>query len=104
MTGPRGRRRISFAGTSGGRMAGMRALLVTLCLCAASLFGGLANAASVGNLAIHSTVSGEGRTIIFVHGWTCDETSWSEQVREFMRDYRAVTLDLPGHGKSEAPD
>lgn len=81
----------------------MKALIVILFLCTASLFAASANAASVRDLAIHSTVAGEGRTIIFVHGWTCDETSWSEQVPEFMQDYRVVTLDLPGHGKSEAP-
>jgi pimeloyl-ACP methyl ester carboxylesterase len=61
-------------------------------------------AASVGDLEIHSTVQGEGpRTIIFVHGWTCDESSWAGQVPAFDDDYRVVTLDLPGHGQSEAP-
>ena len=41
--------------------------------------------------------------MIFVHGWTCDESSWAGQVPAFDDDYRVVTLDLPGHGKSEAP-
>src|SRR5688572_11591500 len=63
-----------------------------------------AAAASVGDLEIHSTVEGTGpKTVIFVHGWTCDESSWSGQVPAFDDDYRVVTLDLPGHGKSEAP-
>lgn len=60
-------------------------------------------AASVKDLPLHSTVQGSGATIIFVHGWTCDESSWSRQIAEFARDYRVVTLDLPGHGRSAAP-
>lgn len=64
-----------------------------------------AAAASVGDLAIHSEVQGTGpRTIVFVHGWTCDESSWDGQVSAFAADYRVVTLDLPGHGRSEAPE
>ena len=61
-------------------------------------------AASVDGVPIHSTVRGSGpKTIVFVHGWTCDESSWREQVPFFENNYRVITLDLPGHGKSGAP-
>ncbi|MBV8730840.1 MAG: alpha/beta hydrolase, partial [Acidobacteriia bacterium] len=40
---------------------------------------------------------------VFVHGWTCDESSWREQVPYFEKNYRVITLDLPGHGKSGSP-
>lgn len=61
-------------------------------------------AASVDGVPIHSTVRGTGpRTIVFVHGWTCDESSWREQVPFFEKNYRVITLDLPGHGKSGSP-
>jgi len=64
----------------------------------------LAPAASVDGIDIHWTSHGTGsRAVIFVHGWTCDETSWQGQVPAFSRQYRVVTLDLPGHGKSKAP-
>jgi pimeloyl-ACP methyl ester carboxylesterase len=53
---------------------------------------------------IHSTVTGQGEpTVILVHGWTCNEEVWSEQVPALAQHYRVVTLDLPGHGKSDAP-
>ncbi|HEY6814757.1 MAG TPA: alpha/beta hydrolase, partial [Croceibacterium sp.] len=68
-----------------------------------ALLAAPASAASVDDLAIRSTVQGSGRTIIFIHGWTCDETSWAAQVAAFDDDYRVVTLDLPGHGKSDSP-
>src|SRR5690606_5095818 len=60
-------------------------------------------AASVNGLDIHSTSVGSGPTIVFVHGWTCDESSWREQVPAFDDDYRVITLDLPGHGRSDSP-
>lgn len=63
-----------------------------------------ASAASVDGIPIHSTVRGSGsKTIVFVHGWTCDESSWSQQVPFFDKNYRVITLDLPGHGKSGSP-
>jgi pimeloyl-ACP methyl ester carboxylesterase len=82
----------------------MKRLKLAFALCAAMLLGSQAMAASVDGLAIHSTVKGDGPTIIFVHGWTCDESSWESQVDAFAQDYRVVTLDLPGHGQSDVPE
>lgn len=61
------------------------------------------SAASVDGLSIHSSSVGAGPVIVFVHGWTCDESSWMHQVPAFEQDYRVITLDLPGHGRSDAP-
>jgi len=62
------------------------------------------SAATVDGLAIHSTTTGAGpATVIFVHGWTCDSSSWAAQVPAFAKKYRVVTLDLPGHGRSASP-
>ncbi|HEY1242413.1 MAG TPA: alpha/beta hydrolase [Bryobacteraceae bacterium] len=64
----------------------------------------LASAASVDGIPIHSTIRGSGpKTVVFVHGWTCDESSWQNQVPFFEKSYRVITLDLPGHGKSGSP-
>jgi sigma-B regulation protein RsbQ len=60
-------------------------------------------AASVDGAEIHSITAGSGPTIIFVHGWTCDTSSWREQMPAFDDDYRVIALDLPGHGLSESP-
>src|ERR1700733_15814969 len=62
------------------------------------------SAANVDGLNLHSTTTGKGsKTVILVHGYTCDETTWESQVPALAKDYRVVTLDLPGHGKSSAP-
>jgi sigma-B regulation protein RsbQ len=61
------------------------------------------SAASVDGLKIHYTSTGSGaRTVFLIHGYTCDETSWSEQA-PITKQYRVVTVDLPGHGKSDVP-
>jgi pimeloyl-ACP methyl ester carboxylesterase len=61
-------------------------------------------AASIDGVKIHSTASGKGpRTVIFVHGWTCDSTSWNGQVPALSKTYRVVTVDLPGHGQTGQP-
>jgi pimeloyl-ACP methyl ester carboxylesterase len=61
-------------------------------------------AATVDGLQIHSSIQGKGpKTVILVHGWTCDETSWDSQVPALAKSYRVITIDLPGHGKSGSP-
>jgi pimeloyl-ACP methyl ester carboxylesterase len=73
-------------------------------LCSLLWLAPLAAAATVDGLTIHSTVTGNGPTTVFlVHGYSCDETSWTEQVPVLAKTYRVVTLDLPGHGKSDVP-
>ena len=61
------------------------------------------SAASVDGLGIHAASVGSGPTLVFVHGWTCDSSSWDGQVPAFSGDYRVITLDLPGHGRSDSP-
>ena len=77
-------------------------LLANLLL-AASLTLAL-SAASVDGIKIHSSTAGKGpKTVILVHGWTCDETTWNSQVPELSKEFRVLTLDLPGHGRSGSP-
>ncbi len=62
------------------------------------------SAATVDGIKIHSSTAGKGpKTVILVHGWTCDETTWNAQVPELSKEYRVITLDLPGHGQTGSP-
>lgn len=60
-------------------------------------------AAPVDGVDIRSESAGTGPAIVLVHGWTCDTSSWREQLPVFDDDYHAIALDLPGHGQSEPP-
>ena len=63
-----------------------------------------AKAAIVDGANVHWTSQGSGpQTVILVHGWTCDESSWQGQVPVLAKAFRVITLDLPGHGKSGMP-
>ena len=45
-------------------------------LLATTIACGLLSAASVDGIKIHSSTAGKGpKTVILVHGWTCDESS-----------------------------
>jgi len=39
-------------------------------------------------------------TIVFIHGFCCDQSYWDAQVPHFARHYKVVTIDLAGHGES----
>lgn len=68
------------------------------------IFAPLVHPSSGDRINIYYTVAGVGEpTILFVHGWSCDHTFWNSQTAYFSKNYRVVTLDLPGHGKSSAP-
>ncbi|MEO8404399.1 MAG: alpha/beta hydrolase, partial [Chitinophagaceae bacterium] len=50
---------------------------------------------------INYQVTGSGNTtLLFLHGSYNDQTYWKNQVNFFSPDYRVVSFDLPGHGKS----
>jgi sigma-B regulation protein RsbQ len=80
-----------------------RISLVTVALLAWVTVASPALAAAVDGATIHWTSKGSGPAVIFVHGWTCDETSWDYQVPALVKQYRVITLDLPGHGRSNLP-
>jgi pimeloyl-ACP methyl ester carboxylesterase len=73
-------------------------------LAALVLYTSAASAATVDGINIHSASAGSGSTtLVLVHGWTCDMSSWASQVPALAKKYRVLTLDLPGHGQSGSP-
>lgn len=50
---------------------------------------------------IHYSVAGKGEpALVFIHCWGCRGSFWENQVAEFSKTNRVVTIDLPGHGES----
>jgi len=89
-------------------------LFLSICICALALschhetvrtqsFAAVVNdsVASADGVTIHYDVRGSGDVaLVFVHCWCCDRTYWKGQADHFAGQYRVVTLDLAGHGKS----
>jgi pimeloyl-ACP methyl ester carboxylesterase len=75
-------------------------LLLTFAIPSAQASKDAVVAASDG-VPIHYSVQGTGEpSLVLVHCWSCDRNLWENQVAEFAKKHRVVTIDLPGHGKS----
>jgi len=48
----------------------------------------------------HFHSQGQGQAVLFIHGWSFDESVWFKQIDSFISRYRVITLDLPGHGQT----
>ena len=46
-------------------------------------------------------ISGEGKPLIFVHGWGASKNFWKNQEEFFSKEYKTILVDLRGHGESE---
>ena len=76
-------------------------LLLTLTIPVAQSQQNTAVVNAADGVPINYSVQGKGDTaLVFVHCWGCDRTYWDSQVAEFSKNYRVVTIDLPGHGQS----
>ena len=42
--------------------------------------------------------------MLFVHGWCCNLTHFAPQVEHFAPHHRCFSVDLRGHGRSDAPE
>lgn len=40
--------------------------------------------------------------IVLIHGWSCDSNYWREQIPGLAKRYTVVTVDLAGHGGTDA--
>lgn len=57
----------------------------------------------VNNIEMYYEISGNGAPLLFIHGLGSSSKDWEEQVPAFSKNYRVITVDLRGHGRSEAP-
>lgn len=54
------------------------------------------------NIKIHYTVSGEGKTILLLHGFLETSSMWKDLEPEFARTHQVVCIDLLGHGETDS--
>ena len=48
-------------------------------------------------------VTGQGKPIVFIHGWSACHEHFQKQIDEFSKHYQVITYDLRGHGLSGIP-
>ncbi|HWE46482.1 MAG TPA: alpha/beta hydrolase [Caulobacteraceae bacterium] len=60
----------------------------------------------LGGLHVHYRDQGnpKGPTVVLVHGFFVNVDTWKPWTKRLGNDYRIITLDLPGHGLTRAPD
>ncbi len=49
---------------------------------------------------LHFVDEGKGTPMVLLHGWGFDHTCWRPLVDRLATQYRVITVDLPGHGRS----
>ena len=50
------------------------------------------------------TRRGTGPAVIFLHGWMCNRSFWTDQIAALSSKYTCIAVDLPGHGESDVPE
>ncbi len=58
----------------------------------------------VNDLAVEYRDEGFGKTILFLHGWGSNFSTFDGLINTLENKYRVVRVDLPGFGKTEAPE
>ena len=59
--------------------------------------------AKINNIALAFNDQGTGLPIIFLHAFPLNRTMWAEQEAALSSQFRVITIDLRGHGESDAP-
>ncbi len=57
----------------------------------------------VDDVELYCEMAGAGEPVLFIHGLGSCTADWGPQVEYFARDYRVITFDLRGHGRSSRP-
>lgn len=78
-----------------------KSFLILCILFICSAYAACETAISKDGVPIEYSVYGQGDSaLVFIHGWSCDQSVWKNQIPYFEKKYKVVTLDLAGHGKS----
>ena len=59
--------------------------------------------ATINGLEIAYSDEGSGTPVVFIHGFPLNRSMWNDQVAGLSGSVRCITIDLRGHGESQAP-
>ena len=52
------------------------------------------------NSTVFYSISGQGKTVVLIHGFGEDGNIWNETVKKLKNNFRVIVPDIPGSGKS----
>lgn len=52
-------------------------------------------------ITLHASTSGQGPTLVLLHGWGLHSAVWDRVLPKLEEVYRVIRIDLPGHGLSD---
>ena len=62
----------------------------------------------MGHLTLHTEVAGRESpatlSVVLLHGFTNHNGAWQQIAEDLQQEFRVILIDLPGHGRSPAPD
>jgi 2-succinyl-6-hydroxy-2,4-cyclohexadiene-1-carboxylate synthase len=59
--------------------------------------------ARVNDISLHIELSGAGRPLLLLHGFTGSAATWAPHITRLAPHMRTIAVDLIGHGRSDAP-
>lgn len=59
--------------------------------------------ATLDNTKLYYEVRGEGRPVIFIHGWSCSTETFAPIIENLKGKYKCISYDHRGHGASSLP-
>jgi pimeloyl-ACP methyl ester carboxylesterase len=65
--------------------------------------GELTVQAHINGITLAFTDQGTGHPLVFLHAFPLNRTMWVEQEEALSSQFRVITIDLRGHGESDAP-
>lgn len=60
--------------------------------------------ARVGRIELAYEVAGDGLPVVLLHGFPFNRTLWREQVEALRERFKVITVDLRGHGETQATE
>ena len=75
-------------------------LIITLCLNAHAADWNTSGTVRTSGGELHYRVSGTGKPLLLLHGYSGYGEQWRNFLDEFANSYRVIAVDLPGHGQS----